>query len=122
MHSFEHDEHFLHVDKINFKSIRVDLGPFLPSAAIDIVVGYCVRPSLCPSVRPSVRPERRSHSNSLRISAISLNFGRMMHSNIQQIAIWNVYAQSIFVRSTELWNFQNRLGPGPTDDVTLSTL
>ena len=37
--------------------------------------------------RPSVRPERRSRSNSLRIIAISLKFGGIMHSTMEHIAI-----------------------------------
>ena len=41
----------------------------------------------------------------------------MMHITMEQIAIKNAYA-----RSTELWNFQNRLGLGPRDDVTALTL
>ena len=48
MYSFEHDDHFFHGDKINFKSVRFDLGPFLPSAAIG-ADGCCRRP-----LRPSV--------------------------------------------------------------------
>ena len=56
---------------------------FLPSAAIGprgIIVGHCVRPSVCPSVRA-----KRSRTNSLGISAISLKFAGMMHSTIEQI-------------------------------------
>ena len=48
--------------------------------------GYCRR-SLRPSVRPSVHPERRYHSNALRISTISLKFGRMIHSTMKETAI-----------------------------------
>ena len=49
-----------------------------PSAPTGISVGHCVR--------PSVRPERHYHFNSLRISAVSLKFGGMMHSTMDQIA------------------------------------
>ena len=41
--------------------------PRQPSAPTGIDVGHCLH--------PSVRPERHYHSNSLRISAISLKFG-----------------------------------------------
>ena len=37
----------------------------------------------------------------------------MMHSKMRQIAFKNVYTRLIFWRSTEIWNFQNRLGPDP---------
>ena len=57
---------------------------------------------------------RRYNFNSLMISAISLKFGGMMHSTMEQIAVWNGYARPIFASSTELWNFQNR--PVPRDD------
>ena len=60
----------------------------LPLVAIG-ADGYCRR-SMCPSFRPSacppVRPERRYRSNFLRISAIGLKFGGMMHSTMKQIA------------------------------------
>ena len=46
----------------------------------------------------------------------------MMHSNTKQIAVWNGYGRLIFARYTELWNFQNRLGPGPKNDITTLTL
>ena len=64
---------------------------FLPLATIS-ANGYChfdiasVCPSVCLSVGPSVHPEWRHCSNSLRISAISLKFGGMMHSTMEQIA------------------------------------
>ena len=60
------------------------------------------------SIRPSclsVRTERRSRSNSLRISAIRLTFGGMMHSTMEQIGNRNGHAQPIFAASMELWNF-----------------
>ena len=41
----------------------------------------------------------------------------MMHSIMKQIAIKNGYAQPIFAGCIGLWNFQNRLGQGPKDDV-----
>ena len=44
------------------------------------------------------------HTNSSRISGISLKFSGMMHSNIKQIAIKNGHAQPIFARSKELKN------------------
>ena len=53
--------------------------PRPPSAPTGIDVGHCVR--------PSVRPERHYHSNSLRISDISLKFSGMMHSTMEQIVI-----------------------------------
>ena len=66
----------------------------LPPAAIGptgIIVVHCVRPPVRPSVRlpvcPPVRPERRSRSNSLRITAIDLKLGGMMHSTMKHIAI-----------------------------------
>ena len=61
-------------------------------------------------------------SNSLRISAIGLNFNGMMHSNMEQITIKNDHAPPILSRSTKLWNFQERQGPSPRDDVTALTL
>ena len=65
---------------------------------------------------------RRYHSKSLRISGFSLKFGGMMHSNMKQIVIQSGHAWPIFVHSTELLNFQNRLGLGPRDNVTALTL
>ena len=66
----------------------------LPSAAIGpmgIVIGQCVRPSVRLFVRLFVRlsihPKRHSHSYSLTISAVSLKFGGMMHSTMEQTAI-----------------------------------
>ena len=56
---------------------HLQYNPFLPSAAMDICVSVC----------PSVCREWRSLSNSLRISAISLKFGGMMHSTMEQIAM-----------------------------------
>ena len=41
------------------------------------------------SLRPSIRPKRRYRSNSLRISAMGLKLGGMIHSTIKQIAIKN---------------------------------
>ena len=52
------------------------------SAPTGIVVVHCVRPS----VRPSVHPEGRYRSNPLRILAISLKSGGMMHSTMKRIA------------------------------------
>ena len=67
--------------------IKMKMMPIilLPSAAIG-ADGYCRR-SLRPGVCLSVRPERRYRSNSLGISTISLKFGGMMHSTMEQIAI-----------------------------------
>ena len=45
------------------------------------------------------------HSNSLRISDIGLKIIGMMHSTMKEITIYNGYAQPIFARSMELWNF-----------------
>ena len=65
---------------------------------------------------------RHYRSNSLRISVTGLKFGGMMHNNMKQIVIWNGHARPIFVHSTELWNFQNRLGPHQRDHVTALAL
>ena len=50
-----------------------------------------IHPSVCLfvhlSVCPSVRPKQCSHSNSLRIIAISLKFYGMMHSTMKHIVI-----------------------------------
>ena len=51
--------------------------PRPPSAPTGIDVGHCVHPFF--------QPERHYHLNSLRISAISLKFGGMMHSSMKQI-------------------------------------
>ena len=67
-------------------------------------------------MRPSIRAKRRYRSNYLRISAMGLKLGGMMHSTMKQIAIQNGYAVPIFVCFTELWNFYDRLGPGLRDD------
>ena len=42
----------------------------------------------------------------------------MMHSMMKQTDVLNGHAWPIFARSTELWNFQIKLGTGPRDDVT----
>ena len=79
--------------------------PCLPSAAIG-ANGYC-RHCVHPSARPAVRLAARNVIPALTLAAISLNFGGdAQHSTMEQIVI------------TELWNFQNRLGPGPMEDVT----
>ena len=62
------------------------------------------RLSISPSIRLSF-PKIRHHSNSLRISAISLTFGGMMHSTMGQITILNGYGRPIVACFTELWNF-----------------
>ena len=70
---------------------------FLPSAAIG-GDGYCrrsLRPAVCPSVCLSVRLERRYCSSSSRISAICLQFRRMMHSTMEKMGIWNSHARPI---------------------------
>ena len=46
----------------------------------------------------------------------------MMLSNMKQIAMPNGHARPIFVRSAELWNFQNKLGPGPKDNISALAL
>ena len=46
----------------------------------------------------------------LRISAIGLEFGGMIHSTTKQIAIQNGYAWLIFVRLQNFENFHDRLG------------
>ena len=53
----------------------------------------------------SVHPKRSSCSISLWISAISLKFGGVMHSTMEQIAIKNGLAQPFFACYSELWNF-----------------
>ena len=73
----------------------------LPPATIG-ADGYCHR-SLRAAIRPSVRPER--HYRCLRISAISLKYGGMVRSTMEQMAIKNGHAQPIFASSTKLWNF-----------------
>ena len=45
-----------------------------------------------------------------------------MQINMKQIAIQNGHARLIFASSMELWNFHDRLGPGPRDYVTALTL
>ena len=45
------------------------------------------RPSVCPAVCLHVGPERRCRPNSLRISAIGLKFGGMVHSTVKQITV-----------------------------------
>ena len=62
-----------------------------------------VIPSISSSVRLSVCPEWHSHSNSLRISAISLKFDGMMHSTMEQIAFQNGHTRPIFACSIELF-------------------
>ena len=45
-------------------------------------------PSVCLSISPSVHPEQWHYlSNSVRISAISLKFGGLIHSTMKQIAL-----------------------------------
>ena len=88
--------------------------PWPPSARTGIIVGslrhsvgLLVRLSIYPSVRLFVclyvRPERRSRSNSLRISAISLNLVEC--HTIPLMAYWNCHARDNFACSTELCNF-----------------
>ena len=68
---------------------------------------------VCPSVCLSVCPSKWCYrSNSLKISGISLKFGGVIHSNMKQIAFLSGHTGPIFACSVELWNFQNRLGPG----------
>ena len=64
---------------------------------------YCR--SMRPPVRPSACPERRYHSNALRISAISLKFGGMMHSTMKQYRYFKWLCSANFARLTELWKF-----------------
>ena len=45
-----------------------------------------------------------------------------MHINMKLIAFQNSHARPIFACSTETWNFHNRLGLVPRDDVTDLTL
>ena len=58
---------------------------FLPSAAISAKEYYrhSMCPSVCPAVCLSLHPEWHHHSNSLRISAISLKFVGMMLSTMK---------------------------------------
>ena len=85
---------------------------FLPSTNIG-VDGYCrqslwpavhlsVCLSVCQCVCPLVHSEWPLCSNSLRISAISLKCGGMMHSTMEQIAMKYGHARPIFPCSTEL--------------------
>ena len=60
-----------------------------PQSALTGTVGHCVRPSVC----PSVRPEWCYHSNSLRISAMSLKCGEVVHSTMEQIITKNGHAR-----------------------------
>ena len=73
---------------------HITLYPPSPSAPTGIVVVPCIRPP----VRPTVcRPERRRyHSYSLRISPIGLKYGRVMHSDMKEIAIQDGYGRPIF--------------------------
>ena len=63
----------------------------MPLAPTGIVISHCIRPfahtSIHLSVCPSVRPECHYQINSLMISTISLKFGGMMHSTMEQITI-----------------------------------
>ena len=45
-----------------------------------------------------------------------------MHSNLNPIVIENGHARPFLMRSIELWNFQNRLGPGPREALLLKLL
>ena len=81
---------------------------FLPSSATG-ADGYCHCHCVRPTVRLSVCPSRTT-------------LGGTMLNNVKQIAIENSYARPIFACSTELWNFQNRLEPGPRDDVAALTV
>ena len=64
---------------------------------------------------PWTGSERRRYCfNSLRISAIGLKFGGMMHSMIKQITIRNGRGPPNAGPSAKLWDVQNRLGPGPS--------
>ena len=54
--------------------------PQPPSAPTGIVVVSCVWPSVRRSVRPPVYTERYYYPNSLRMSDISMEIGRVMHS------------------------------------------
>ena len=90
-----------------------------------VIASICpsVRPSIRPSACPSVRPNRSSRSNSLRISAISLKFGGMMHSTMEQIAILNDHAWTILWAPQNYPFFYDRLfRPGLRDDATALTL
>ena len=71
------------------------------------------------SIRPSVRlsiTKTRYRSNSLRISAIALKFGAMMHSTMKQIAVQNDCSRPIYARSTEI------IGLGQVSGTTLPRL
>ena len=65
-------------------------------------MGVVVIPYVSPFVHPYLRPERYYHSNSLRISAICLKFGGMMHSTMEQITVQNGHAWPIFACSVKL--------------------
>ena len=85
-----------------------------------------IRPSVCLPARlsrhMSVYSERHYHSNSLRLSAIGLNFGGIMHNTLKQNAAKNGRAQPILPVPRNFKIFHIRLGPGMTDDVTALTL
>ena len=79
---------------------KYNFNPRSPSAPMGIVVGHYVRP-----VHPSVRRSVLNDATALTLSAISLKFGGMMHSAMDQIAIENGHARHFFACSTELSNF-----------------
>ena len=83
-----------------------------------MVVVLCVirsvRPSVCFSL--SVRPERRSGSNSLGISAISLKFGVVMHSSMKQIATKMAMFGHLWRVQRKYEIFHDRFGRGPREN------
>ena len=78
---------------------------------------------MCPSLCPSVRSKGHYGSNSLRISAINLKFGGMMHST----GWWSRLQFKMAILGQFLhisWNFEifhDRLRPGLRDDITTNS-
>ena len=93
-----------------------------PSAPPGIVVHAPVRPFVPLSVRLSVRRPRRYRSNSLRILAIGLKFGEMIHSNMKQIA-FKMAKLGQFSRVPQNFEyFHDTLGPGLRNNINATTL
>ena len=94
---------------------------FYPRSPTGIVVVPCVRPSVCPAACLSDHPERRYRSNSLRISAIGLKFGGVVHINNKHICKMAMFGQYLCVpRHFEISH--DRFGLGLRDSLSLRTL
>ena len=79
--------------------------------------GYCFR-SLRPAVRPAVHPERRSHSNSLRVSAISLKLDAQYHGADHYLK-WPCLANFCMFHGTLKFSM---IGLGQGDEIEEITL